>query len=143
MTTARETALAALETLLIATFPNQFLRDPEKPPADADYLTGLVIMRDGDPGQPTVTLSPVRYEWDHAVAIELSAHGVDRKAQLDGLLSSFDTALAGARTLSGAVLDARVLEGPVIEEVETDGTETVRFAPVAVRLFYVSTSPIG
>ncbi|HCE10150.1 MAG TPA: hypothetical protein DEQ40_16410 [Oxalobacteraceae bacterium] len=147
MTTARETALSALEDLLAATFGDlkdgsgRFIRDPEKPPEDSK--DGLVIMRDGDAPPPTITLSPVQYEWQHAVAVEISAVGPDRKLTVDGMCTDLDAALKVSRTLSGAVLDCRVMEAPIIDEIESDGTETIRAATITITLFYVSNSPIG
>jgi hypothetical protein len=58
MPTARETILAALHARL-TTLPATALRGdvlPERVPAD-----GLLILRDGEPGEPEVTLSPLAY----------------------------------------------------------------------------------
>lgn len=146
MTTARETALAALESLLVATFGaldenGKVVRDPEKSPEEKE--DGLIIMRDGEPGQPDITLSPVRYQWAHQAFLEFSTTGESRGKTLDDLLLQFDAALAADRQLSGAVIDARVMGAPIIDEVDTAGATTVRAATVLVDLFYVSDSPIG
>ena len=58
MPTPRETILAALHARLSA-LPATALRGdvlPERVPAE-----GLLILRDGEPGEPEVTLSPLRY----------------------------------------------------------------------------------
>ena len=58
MPTQRETILAALHARLSA-LPATALRGevlPERVPAG-----GLLILRDGEPGEPEVTLSPLRY----------------------------------------------------------------------------------
>lgn len=143
MTTKREAVLAALETLLVATFtgPEKFERDPEKTPEDNDG--GNIIMRDGDPGPATISLSPIRYQFDHAVFVEVSASGQTRKATVDDLLIKLDTALKIDRTLGGVVLDCRVMEAPVIDEIESDGTGTLRASTISINLSYVSDSPIG
>ena len=60
MTTSRETILAALYARL-QPLAATALRDevvPERIPA-----AGLVIVRDGQPGNPEVTLSPLRYHY--------------------------------------------------------------------------------
>lgn len=60
MPTPRETILAALHARLSA-LPATILRGevlPERIPTD-----GLLILRDGEPGDPEVTLSPLRYHY--------------------------------------------------------------------------------
>jgi len=67
MPTPRETILAALHTLL-QVLPATALRGellPERVPA-----AGLLILRDGEQGEPEVTLSPLRYHYQHRVEIE-------------------------------------------------------------------------
>ena len=62
MTTQRETILNALLARL-STLPASALRGevlPERVPAN-----GLLILRDGQPGDPDVTLSPLRYHFQH------------------------------------------------------------------------------
>ena len=69
MTSKREQALAGLFLCLkdnvtgLSVLRNEPL--PTKVPAD-----GLLILRDGDPGEPEVTLSPTRYHYQHRAEIE-------------------------------------------------------------------------
>jgi len=70
--TTRETILAALHARLSA-LPATALRGevlPERVPAD-----GLLIPRDGEPGEPEVTLSPLRYHYQHRAEIEAVVQG--------------------------------------------------------------------
>ena len=66
MPTTRESILQALH-MLLQTLPATTLRGeilPERVPS-----VGLLILRDGDPGEPEVTLSPLRYAeqtWRHS-----------------------------------------------------------------------------
>lgn len=63
MTSQRETILAALRTRLSA-LPATALRGdvlPERVPAE-----GVLILRDGEPGEPEVTLSPLAYHFQHS-----------------------------------------------------------------------------
>ena len=72
MPTPRETILAALHTRLSA-LPATALRGdvlPERVPA-----AGLLILRDGEPGEPEVTLSPLRYHYQHRAEIEAVVQG--------------------------------------------------------------------
>jgi hypothetical protein len=67
MPTSRETILTArlarLSALPATTLCGEVL--PERVPAD-----GLLILRDGEPGEPEVTLSPLRYHYRHRAEIE-------------------------------------------------------------------------
>jgi hypothetical protein len=78
----RETILAALHARLSA-LPATALRGevlPERVPAE-----GLLILRDGEPGEPEVTLSPLAYHYQHPAEIEAVVQGADRDATFDTL----------------------------------------------------------
>ena len=67
MPTRRETILAALFARLSA-LPATAMRGdvlPERIPA-----TGLIILRDGKPGEPEVTLSPLTYFYEHRAELK-------------------------------------------------------------------------
>ena len=67
MPSIRETILQALHATL-QTQPAPVLRGevlPERVPA-----MGLLILRDGDPGEPEVTLSPLPYHYQHRAEVE-------------------------------------------------------------------------
>ena len=96
MHTVRETILAALHARLSA-LPATALRGevlPERVPAD-----GLLILRDGEPGEPDVTLSPLAYHYQHRAEIEAVVQGADRDAAFDTLSASIGAELAADRTL--------------------------------------------
>jgi len=96
MPTPRETILAALHTLL-QTLPATALRGgvlPERVPA-----AGLLILRDGEPGEPEKTLSPLRYHYQHRAEIEAVVQGAARDAAFDTLTASIGVAIAADRTL--------------------------------------------
>ncbi|HOB21799.1 MAG TPA: acyl-CoA transferase, partial [Bacillota bacterium] len=64
----RETVLTALQALL-QPLAALVLRDdvlPERIPT-----AGLIILRDGQPGEPEVTLSPLRYHYQHRAELEV------------------------------------------------------------------------
>src|SRR5690606_22813137 len=68
MMSKRETILAALTGALRTGLSANVRRNevlPEKVPAE-----GLVILRDGDPGEPDVTLNPRTEFYSHRVEIE-------------------------------------------------------------------------
>lgn len=94
--TPRETILVALHARLSA-LPATALRGdvlPERMPVE-----GLMILRDGEPGAPEVTLSPLRYHYQHRAEIEAVVQGADRDAAFDTLTASIGAALAADRTL--------------------------------------------
>ena len=98
MPTARETIIAALLARLSA-LPSTALRGevlPERVPAD-----GLLILRDGEPGEPEVTLSPLRYHYQHRAEIETVVQGADRDAAFDTLTASIGAVISAERTLGG------------------------------------------
>ena len=105
MPTIRETILAALHALL-QTQPAPVLRSevlPERVPS-----AGLLILRDGDPGEPSVTLSPLRYHYQHRAEVEAVVQtGTGRDTAVDVLAAGVGTALAAARTLGGLCTGSR------------------------------------
>jgi len=104
MPTPRESILAALHTRLSA-LPATTLRGevlPERVPAE-----GLLILRDGEPGEPEVTLSPLAYHYEHRAEIEAVVQGADRDAAFDTLTASIGAALAADRTLGASATGSR------------------------------------
>ena len=99
MPTTRETILSALHALLQCQ-PATVLRGevlPERVPA-----AGLLILRDGDPGEPSVTLSPLRYHYQHRADVEAVVQtGTGRDTAFDLLVAGVGTVLAADRTLGG------------------------------------------
>ena len=98
MPSTRETILQALLAAL-QTVPATVLRGevlPERVPAE-----GLLILRDGKPGEPEVTLSPLAYHYQHRAEIEAVVQGAARDTAFDTLTASIGTALAADRTLGG------------------------------------------
>ena len=98
MPTPRETILAALHARLSA-LPATALRGevlPERVPAE-----GLLILRDGEPGEPEVTLSPLAYHYQRCAEIEAVVQGADRDTAFDTLTASIGAALTADRTLGG------------------------------------------
>ncbi len=142
MPTTRETILQSLHALL-QTQPATALRGevlPERIPA-----AGLLILRDGDPGDPEVLLSPLLYLYDHRAEIEVIVQAGDsttRDAVLDILLASIGTALAADRTLGG-LCDWVELEAPKPVDLPIEGAATLKAAVVPVILTYPTADPIG
>ena len=138
--TQRETILTALAVLL-RTIPNvPVLRGevlPERiPPA------GLMILRDGEPGEPEVTLSPLTYHYRHRAEIEAVVQGADRDATFDALCASIGAVIAADRTLGG-LCDWVEAEAPRPVDLPVEGAPSLKAAVIPVILHYSTTDPLG
>jgi len=139
MPSIRETILAALHTRLSA-LPATALRGevlPERVPA-----AGLLILRDGDPGEPEVTLSPLTYHYQHRAEIEAVVQGASRDTTFDALCASIGTALAADRTLGGHC-DWIEAEAPQPVDLPVDGAASLKAAVIPVMLHYSTADPLA
>lgn len=139
----RDDALAALKARLDAALAPRdpapmVLRDQSEPkrlPAG-----GLVVVRDGGQVEATAILSPLSWAVEHRADVEVIA---DAAALLDALLVDIGAAVAGDRTLGGAVEWAQPA-APDFEDVEYEGAASARSALVPVSLFFtVAGSPLA
>ena len=144
MTSKREQALAGLFLCLkdnvtgLSVLRNEPL--PTKVPAE-----GLLILRDGDPGEPEVTLSPPQYHYQHRVEIEaLVQHGdqAQRDTALDALLETLAQALDGQTSLGGLV-DYLHIETPDFLSETVEGAPTIKAAVVPIILEYSTSNPLN
>jgi len=139
MPSRRETILAALHTLL-QTLPAIALRGdvlPERVPA-----AGLLILRDGEPGDPEVTLSPLRYHYQHRAEIEAVVQGAARDTAFDTLCASIGTAIAADRTLGG-LCDWVEAEAPRPVDLAVEGAASLKAAVIPVILHYSTADPLA
>lgn len=141
--TSRETILQALFTLLQTVNAGKVLRNealPEKIPSG-----GLLILRDGDPGEPEVLLSPLSYYWQHRAQLEVvvqKGDADDRDAALDDLLQAVAAAIGGNRTLGG-LCDRVTAFAPDTSTVSIEGTAQIKGAVVPVELIYTTSDPLA
>jgi hypothetical protein len=142
MPTIREQILSALLARL-ETVPDATVRR-EAPLPETVPAGGLIILRDGDPGDPEVVLSQVTYLWEHQTEIEviLQRGAADDSAALDALLIAVGGALAADRSLGGLVewLD---WGAPKTSGLAIDGAAALRGATVPVTIHYGSSDPLG
>ena len=139
MPTPRETILAALHARLLA-LPTTALRGdvlPERVPAD-----GLLILRDGEPGEPEVTLSPMRYHYQHRAEIEAVVQGAARDAAFDTLCASVGAAISADRTLGG-LCDWIEAEAPRPVDLPVEGAAGLKAAVIPVVLYYSLADALG
>ena len=140
MHTTRDTVLAALQARL-QPLDALTLRDevlPERiPPA------GLIILRDGQPGEPEVTLSPLRYHYEHRAEMEVIIQTAgNRTTAFDALIAAIGTALETDRTLGG-LCDWVEAEAPASVDLPVEGAVTLKAAVITVVLHYTTTGPLA
>jgi hypothetical protein len=142
MPTVREQILAAL-LVRLETVPGATVKR-EAPLPETVPTGGLIILRDGDPGDPEVVLSPITYLWEHQTEIEviLQRGQHDDSAALDALLMAVGQALAVDRSLGGL---AEWLDwgAPKTSDLAIDGAAALRGATVPVTIHYGSSDPLG
>jgi hypothetical protein len=105
----------------------------------------MAILRDGEMGEPEVSLSPLTYHWQHQVAIELFVAEPDastRDARMDGLLMELATLIEAERTLGG-VVEHTEIGPPKFDELAPDGTSGIKACLLPVVLHYSSTGPLN
>ena len=139
MPTLRETILTALHMRLSALTATALRGEvlPERVPA-----AGLLILRDGEPGEPEVTLSPLPYHYQHRAEIEAVVQGAARDAAFDTLCASIGTALVADRTLGG-LCDWVEAEAPQPVDLPVDGAASLKAAVIPVILHYSASDPLG
>ncbi len=140
MPSKRETVLGAVKTLVAAALPGaevkRNLAKPERIPPG-----GLVVIRDGDPGEPDVTLSPVSYLYTHRIPVEIAAFEsatLTREQVVDEMLAAIGSAIIANRRLGGLV-DWIEAEAPT----STTGSQAGRFADVVIFATYATADPLN
>ena len=143
MPTPRETILqallAALQTAPGATALRGAILPERIPPG------GLLNLRDGDPGTPEVTLSPLRYHYEHRTEVEVIVQGktpAARDAAFDALLAELATTITADRTLGG-LCDWVEAEAPQPVDLPVEGAEGLKAAIVPIILTYTTVDPLG
>ena len=143
MASTRETILARLYAALqLQILPGLVdLRRNEVLPSKISP-TGLVILRDGDPGEPEFTMSPLMYHYQHRAEIEVFVQaGSGRETLFDDLCRSIGAAVVADRTLGG-LCDWVEAEAPAPDDTPLEGAVTYRAAVIGVRLHYATPDPL-
>ena len=110
---------------------------PERIPSD-----GLLILRDGEPGEPELTLSPVAYHYQHRAEIEAVVQGADRDTAFDTLCASIGAAIAADRTLGG-LCDWVEAEAPRLVDLPVEGAASLKAAVIPIILHYTTSDPLA
>jgi hypothetical protein len=106
---------------------------------------GLVILRDGDPGEPDVTLNPRIEFYSHRAEIEafvMQPVGGGGEAALDVLLSGIGTALATDRSLGG-LAENLYWSAPETSVLAIEGAAPILTARITVTIEYLVSDPLA
>ena len=140
----RENAIGALFAVLgQLSLGTMVKRNAALPERIADHA--MAILRDGEMGEPEVSLSPLTYHWQHQVAIELFVADPDaaaRDARMDGLLTELASLIEADRTLAGVVEYAEIGQ-PKFDELAPEGTSGIKACLLPVVLHYSSAGPLN
>ncbi|NDR57132.1 acyl-CoA transferase [Aliiruegeria sabulilitoris] len=145
MASRSEQVLQALHTALAASRPvgATLLRNaglPARVPA-----AGMMILRDGDPGEPEFLFSPPLYVFEHRAEVDLiveTGTDAERDAAFDTLKLALGAAIAADRTLGG-LCDYVLGEAPAPLDLPVEGAEGLKAATVGVVLTYATDDPLN
>lgn len=105
--------------------------------------SGMVILRDGVPGDAEVLMSPPLYYYEHLAEVEIIVDrpASTRDAVFDTLKQAVGAALAVDRTLGG-LCDYVVGQSPSPLMLPIDGADGMKAATIPVMLMYGSADPL-
>jgi hypothetical protein len=111
---------------------------PERiPPA------GLMILRDGNPGEPGVTLSPLMYHYQHRAELEMIVQSASaRDARFDALAAQVGAVLSADRTLLG-LCDWVEPDAPEPVDLAIEGASSLKAAIITITLHYSTAHPLA
>jgi hypothetical protein len=143
MTSTREQVLSALLGQLHSV-PGTTVRRNEALP-QAVPAGGLVILRDGDPGEPDVTLNPRSEFFSHRAEIEAfvtQAPGGGSEAVLDALLAEISVALVADRSVGG-LAENLLWCAPETSVLAIEGAAPILTARIVVTIEYLVGDPLA
>lgn len=139
--TTSESVLSALQSALLVRLPGAVadrntILPLEIPPG------GVVILRDGNPGDPEVTMSPLAWHFEHRAEIDVLTIGANRNATFDALKAGISLATSADRTLGG-LCDWVEAEAPQLVAMAADGGDEIKAATIAVILHFSTSDPLA
>ena len=107
---------------------------------------GLIIVHDGDPGEPEEVLNGFRNcYYQHSIDVEIYArHGItgNRDSAWDTLIAAVGTALEGNLTLSGTIHGMSYGQ-PTTDVEQVEGGHDIKRGVLIIIADYQSSSPLG
>jgi hypothetical protein len=102
---------------------------------------GDVIVRDGLPGDPEISMSPRKYFYSHEIPIEVAFDAADKEGGLDALLSRIGGLIKDDPTLGGLCICIEPT-APNVDVIDTNGATGARWADFSVIANYVTDWPL-
>ncbi len=143
MTSRRESVLSALYQTLLVTLEARVVRNEVLPEKVASQ--GLVIVRDGEPGEPDVTLNPRTEYYAHRVEIEAYVPRPPTgggEAGLDELIAAIASALRPDPSLGG-LCEMLNLSAPETNVLAIEGAAPFLGARTIVTAEYLVSDPLS
>lgn len=106
---------------------------------------GLVVLRDGEPGEPDVTLNPRTEFFSHRAEIEAYVTqpvGGGGESVLDGLLAEIGAALAADRSLGG-LAENLLWSAPETSVLAIEGAAPILNARITITIEYLVSDPLA
>lgn len=114
-------------------------------PVEMNAVDGLVILRDGEPGEPDVTLNPRTEYYSHAAQIEAYSDEdpmSEDHPRLDALIAAIGAALNADPTFGGLV-ELMTASAPDVSVFAADGGSPIVGALITVVLEYQVSDPLA
>lgn len=143
MASHREQVLASLFARLQGV-PDATVRRNEALPVSVP-AGGLIILRDGDPGEPDVTLNPRTEYYTHRAEVEAfvtQTVGGGGEEELDALLSWLSLKLNIDRSLGG-LAENLSWSAPETSVLAIDGAAPILTARITVTIEYLVSDPLA
>lgn len=110
--------------------------------AGATVTRGIVVLHDGDPGEPEITLSPLMHHFEHRCEVDVVVAGANADAQFDALCGAVGAAIIDDRSLGG-VVDWAEAQAPVPADLPQMGSKPIKAATIFVVLHYATPDPLN
>jgi hypothetical protein len=146
MPSIREQILAAFFTELktIETDSVKVLRNPDKSIRVPDG-GAVIILRDGESGEPEVMLSPLTYIYEHQASLEVminNAFAARQEISLDDLLMIIGNLIQNNRGMNG-LAEWSEPSAPDFQQDAVDGTPAMRAAMLTVLFRFSTFNPLS
>lgn len=145
MPSVREQILAAFFAEL-KTFESsaiKVLHNAEKP-TKIPMNGAVIILRDGESGDPEILLSPLTYIYEHRANLEIMvdhAYAQSQQTSLDDLLMVIGNLIENNRSMNGLAEWIEAAAPEFLQEA-TEGAPAIRAATVNVLMRFSTTSPL-
>lgn len=142
--TKQRAVLLALRDLIAAALPDANIRgfdgDASKPTRIGEG--GTVIGHPGDPGEPEIDLSPLSYNYEHEIMLEVAGPDGKPGEALDNMLVAIGVAVRANRTLGGLCIFLEA-QAPDRNDRTVAGAATSNWAIVTIVAHYSTPDPLA